>query len=170
MALTWHLSLSHTFTMPSAAFCNKPLSTSVNSLSENLGVTLNLILSNGIQAPHSLTSSLLTLPSGDTVCFMKIDLLVCSELPYDWAEIDYSFAARPFHTNLLLFLLVLLTLETLGYLFQFDDAQLPACFIALSPHALNLSIVDIDTPVSWVMQSESTEYLGFAQFWCQAIQ
>jgi hypothetical protein len=46
----WHLSLSHTFTMPSAAFCNKPLSTSVNSLSENLGVTLNWILLNGIQA------------------------------------------------------------------------------------------------------------------------
>ncbi|KAJ7789751.1 hypothetical protein B0H14DRAFT_2626881 [Mycena olivaceomarginata] len=101
--------------MPSAAFCNKPLSTSVNYLSENLGVTLNWILSNGIQAPHSLTSSLLTLPSGDTVCFMQIDLL------------------------------------------HF-------------PHALNLSIVDIDTPVSWVMQSESTEYLGFAQFWCQAIR
>ncbi|KAJ7331055.1 hypothetical protein DFH08DRAFT_815139 [Mycena albidolilacea] len=69
-------------------------------------------------------------------------------------EIDYSFAARPFHTNLLLFLLVLLTLENHEYLFQCDDAQLPACFVALSPHALNLSIVDIDTPVSWVMQSE----------------
>ncbi|KAJ7799064.1 hypothetical protein B0H14DRAFT_2617424 [Mycena olivaceomarginata] len=143
--------------MPSAAFCNKPLSTSVNSLSENLGVTLNWILSNGIQALHSLISGLLTLPSGQHRCFMQIDLLVCSELP-------------PFHTNLLLFLLALLTLETHKYLFQFDEARLPACFMALSPHALNLSIVDNDTPVSWAMQSESTEYLGFAQFWCQAIR
>ncbi|KAJ7894321.1 hypothetical protein B0H14DRAFT_3657606 [Mycena olivaceomarginata] len=158
--------------MPSAAFCNKPLSTSVNSLSENLGVTLNWILSNGIQALHSLISGLLTLPSGNTAALCKLIFWSAqsSHTTVFLAETDYSFAARPFHTNLLLFLLVLLTLETHKYLFQFDEARLPACFMALSPHALNLSIVDNDTPVSWAIQSQSTEYLGFAQFWCQAIR
>ncbi|KAJ7892277.1 hypothetical protein B0H14DRAFT_3126136, partial [Mycena olivaceomarginata] len=46
-------------------------------------VSLGWILSNGIQAPQSVASGVLTIPTGGTVCSMHVKLSLCSELPYD---------------------------------------------------------------------------------------
>jgi hypothetical protein len=64
----------------SATFCTKQLSTSINPHFEQSLVPLGWILSNGIQAPQSVASRVLTIP---TDSIMHIKLSVCSELAYD---------------------------------------------------------------------------------------
>ncbi|KAJ7739726.1 hypothetical protein B0H14DRAFT_3898109, partial [Mycena olivaceomarginata] len=66
-----------------ATFCSKPLSLSLDAASEKSSVALNWILANGIPAPHSASSGVLTIPSGTTVCSMHIKVSVSPELPYD---------------------------------------------------------------------------------------
>ncbi|KAJ7756908.1 hypothetical protein B0H14DRAFT_3896198 [Mycena olivaceomarginata] len=50
----------------SATFCTMPLSTSINPKSEKSLVSLGWILSNGTQAPQSVASGVLTIPTGGT--------------------------------------------------------------------------------------------------------
>ncbi|KAJ7829504.1 hypothetical protein B0H14DRAFT_3143940 [Mycena olivaceomarginata] len=64
----------------SATFCTKQLSISINPHFEQSLVPLGWILSNGIQAPQSVASRVLTIP---TDSIMHIKLSVCSELAYD---------------------------------------------------------------------------------------
>ncbi|KAJ7885934.1 hypothetical protein B0H14DRAFT_3431559 [Mycena olivaceomarginata] len=66
-----------------ATFCSKPVSLSVNPASEKSLVTLDWILANGIAAPRSAASGVLTLPSGGSVCSMHIKASICSDLLYD---------------------------------------------------------------------------------------
>ncbi|KAJ7504635.1 hypothetical protein B0H11DRAFT_2273245 [Mycena galericulata] len=78
----------------SATFCSKQLSTSFDPLSEKSRVSLDWILTNGIQA-QSAASGILTIPSGETVCSMPIKLSVCLDLPYDLVlGRDWSFFCR----------------------------------------------------------------------------
>ncbi|KAJ7306659.1 hypothetical protein DFH08DRAFT_1088893 [Mycena albidolilacea] len=67
----------------SATFCSKPVSLSVNPASEKSLVTLDWVLANGIAAPRSAASGVLTLPSGGSICSMHIKASICSDLPYD---------------------------------------------------------------------------------------
>ncbi|KAJ7937984.1 hypothetical protein B0H13DRAFT_1851936 [Mycena leptocephala] len=60
----------------SATFCNVPLSTSVDSTSEQSFWSLDWVLSSGVAAPGSVASGLLTLLSGNSTP-------VRSDLPYD---------------------------------------------------------------------------------------
>ncbi|KAJ7480473.1 hypothetical protein B0H11DRAFT_2280520 [Mycena galericulata] len=76
----------------SATFCSKQLSTSFDPFSEQSRVTLDWIIANGIPAPQSAASGILTVPSSGTVCSMPIKLSVCSGLPYDFVlGRDWSF-------------------------------------------------------------------------------
>ncbi|KAJ7879462.1 hypothetical protein B0H13DRAFT_2346050 [Mycena leptocephala] len=67
---------------PSATFCNILLSTSVDPGSTKSYVTLDWILSSGIPTQQSVNSGILTLPSGDSVCSMHMELCVSASLPY----------------------------------------------------------------------------------------
>ncbi|KAJ7793179.1 hypothetical protein B0H14DRAFT_2927620 [Mycena olivaceomarginata] len=79
----------------SATFCSKPVSLSVNPASEKSLVTLDWILANGIAAPRSAASGVLTLPSGGSICSMHIKASICSDLPYDLVlGRDWLFSCR----------------------------------------------------------------------------
>ncbi|KAJ7480417.1 hypothetical protein B0H11DRAFT_2274879 [Mycena galericulata] len=78
-----------------ATFCSKQLSTSFDPLSEESRVSLDWILANGIRAPQSAASGILTILSGGTVCSIPIKLSVRSDLPYDLVlGRDWSFFCR----------------------------------------------------------------------------
>jgi hypothetical protein len=66
-----------------ATFCNVPLSTSVNPVSERSLISLDWVLTAGIPAPQSVASGILTLPSGNTVCSMHMKLSVTAGLTDD---------------------------------------------------------------------------------------
>ncbi|KAJ7757366.1 hypothetical protein DFH07DRAFT_958727 [Mycena maculata] len=66
-----------------ATFCNVPLSTSLDLLSEHSRVSLDWILISGVPASRSSASGVLTLPSGDTIYSMHMKLSVTAGLPYD---------------------------------------------------------------------------------------
>ncbi|KAJ7883604.1 hypothetical protein B0H13DRAFT_2344036 [Mycena leptocephala] len=68
---------------PSATFCRIPLSTSIDHRSPKSLVTLEWILSSGLSAHQSAVSGILTLPYGDTVCSMHMELSITASLPYD---------------------------------------------------------------------------------------
>ncbi|KAJ7739463.1 hypothetical protein DFH07DRAFT_965750 [Mycena maculata] len=66
-----------------ATFCNVPLSTSLDLLSEHSRVSLDWILISGVPASRSSASGVLTLPSGNTIYSMHMKLSVTAGLPYD---------------------------------------------------------------------------------------
>ncbi|KAF8214680.1 hypothetical protein K438DRAFT_1955729 [Mycena galopus ATCC 62051] len=66
-----------------ATFCNIPLSTSVNPLCDRFLGSLDWLLTAGIPASRAVASGVLTLPSGNTVSSMHMDLSVTTSLPYD---------------------------------------------------------------------------------------
>ncbi|KAJ7863231.1 hypothetical protein B0H13DRAFT_2354296 [Mycena leptocephala] len=68
---------------PSATFCNSPLSTSVNPLSERSLLSVDWLLTAGIPAPGRIVSGVLTLPSGDSVSSMHMKLSVAAGLAHD---------------------------------------------------------------------------------------
>ncbi|KAF8149639.1 hypothetical protein K438DRAFT_1943824 [Mycena galopus ATCC 62051] len=66
-----------------ATFCNVPLSTSHDPLSEHSRVALDWILSSGVPASESSASGVLTLPCGDTACSMHMKLSIVAGFLYD---------------------------------------------------------------------------------------
>ncbi|KAJ7775927.1 hypothetical protein DFH07DRAFT_766870 [Mycena maculata] len=66
-----------------ATFCNVPLSTSLDLLSEHSRVSLDWILTSGVPASQSSASGVLNLPSGDTIYSMHMKPSVTAGLPYD---------------------------------------------------------------------------------------
>jgi hypothetical protein len=67
----------------SPTFCNIPLSVSVDPAASQSLISLDWILTSGIPASGSCASGVLTLPSGNTVCSMHMNLSVASGIPYD---------------------------------------------------------------------------------------
>ncbi|KAJ7815382.1 hypothetical protein B0H14DRAFT_2847906 [Mycena olivaceomarginata] len=70
----------------SATFCSKPVSLSVNPASEKSLVTLYWILANGIAAPRSAASGVLTLPSRGSICSMHIEASICRDWLFSCRE------------------------------------------------------------------------------------
>ncbi|KAJ7806601.1 hypothetical protein B0H14DRAFT_3483980 [Mycena olivaceomarginata] len=68
----------------SATFCEIPLSTSIDPLSENSLVSLDWILSSGIPARQSVASGVLTVTSTDTVYSVPLKVSVVADLPCDF--------------------------------------------------------------------------------------
>ncbi|KAJ7251924.1 hypothetical protein C8J57DRAFT_1520244 [Mycena rebaudengoi] len=88
----------------SATFCNLPLSTSVDASCAKSLLSLEWVLSSGVSAAQSSASGVLSLPYGDSVCCMQINVSICSSLPYDHVlgVIGYSSAVTLFQTRCLL--------------------------------------------------------------------
>ncbi|KAJ7848338.1 hypothetical protein B0H14DRAFT_2768053, partial [Mycena olivaceomarginata] len=80
---------------PCATFCNIPLSASVDPVSERSLISLDWLLTAGIPAPQSVTSGVLTLPSGNTVCSMNVKLSVTAGLLYDLVLTMIGFFLSP---------------------------------------------------------------------------
>jgi hypothetical protein len=81
----------------SVMFCKVPLSTSVDSRSARSFVTLDWpwVLSSDIPAHQFVVSGILSLPYGETVCYMHMELSVTTALPSDLVlGRDWLFSCR----------------------------------------------------------------------------
>lgn len=73
--------------MPTAIFCNVPLSTSFSRDLEKSSLSLEWVLASGVPANNSVVSGVLSLPysndGAETVCCLQVHLSIASSLPFD---------------------------------------------------------------------------------------